>query len=92
MTTGALSFQSAVTLSVHRRFVRCKSSTPGYAFTLKMDSPLGILMNCKALEHYISRNPMDRDLIVGQVLERCKRFLEELLYRERHNFIFRLPV
>ena len=35
---------------------------------------------------------MDRDLIVEQVLERCKRFLEELLYQDRHNFIFRLPV
>lgn len=35
---------------------------------------------------------MDRDLMVGQVLERCKRFLKELLYQGRHNFIFRLPV
>jgi hypothetical protein len=36
-------------------------------------------MYCQVLHHFIRRNPLDRDLIVGQLMNRCKRFIENIL-------------
>jgi hypothetical protein len=36
-------------------------------------------MNCQVLHHFIRRNPMDRNLIVGQLMDRCKGFIERIL-------------
>jgi hypothetical protein len=36
-------------------------------------------MNCQVLHHFTRRNPMDRDLIVGQLMNRCKCVIEHIL-------------
>src|SRR5919202_749038 len=33
-------------------------------------------MNCNELTFFIGRNPMDRAMIVGQVMQHCKRLIE----------------